>query len=201
MLSKCKSFGQNKNPHYVSAWYANKVEIYQEVLGRAEQLATELQQQISKAVPEAQDLYNRLVIVAGEVTDEKRAQFLATAEGTNAPSLNISRELSASLLDIPSHKRKLKAPRCFRKIVDSTKGDVVFITDIAFLFEPSLQMNPLKIFQNISKDLIVVVLWDGDTDGNSLEYAETGHPEHRSYSIDEAGIVINANQNQKAEDI
>ena len=57
------------------------------------------------------------------------------------------------------------------------------------LLDKDLQQDPLRLLQSISRNRAVVASWNGSISFGKLLYAETGHPEYRSYDSVDALIV------------
>jgi len=57
----------------------------------------------------------------------------------------------------------------------------VVCTDIDLLFHPSLNLDPLGLFRQISRHTNLIVLWPGTYQGNVLSYAVPEHQHYRSW--------------------
>ena len=65
----------------------------------------------------------------------------------------------------------------------------VILDNLEILFDNALQQDPLRLLQSISRNRAVVASWNGIVNSGRLLYAETGHPEYRSYDSIDALIV------------
>ena len=63
------------------------------------------------------------------------------------------------------------------------------LDNLEILFDKDLQQDPLRLLQGISRNRAVVASWNGIMNSGRLLYAETGHPEYRSYDSVDALIV------------
>ena len=64
------------------------------------------------------------------------------------------------------------------------------LDNLEILFDNDLKQDPLRLLQGISRNRAVVASWNGamkSAEGSS--YAETSHPEYRSYDSVDALIV------------
>jgi hypothetical protein len=54
---------------------------------------------------------------------------------------------------------------------------------IEILFDPQLQVHPLRWLDQRAKDRGVYVVWPGDFDTHHVSYAVPGHPEHQKFDL------------------
>ena len=102
--------------------------------------------------------------------------------------VNINLELSKKLMDIPKTKRSNRVRRCLTEILHKFNSDVLWIERIQILFHPELEFDPIQFFQNASRNITIILLWDGEYKNNKLIYAEPGHQEYRVFSEIDAQI-------------
>ena len=79
-------------------------------------------------------------------------------------------------------------PGILDQIADQAQAPVV-LDNLEILFDKDLQQDPLRLLQGISRNRAVVASWNGIMNSGRLLYAETGHPEYRSYDSVDALIV------------
>jgi hypothetical protein len=72
--------------------------------------------------------------------------------------------------------------------VDKAQLPVV-LDNLEILFDKDLKQDPLRLLQGLSRNRAVVASWNGSMTSGRLLYAETGHPEYRSYNAVDALIV------------
>jgi len=104
-------------------------------------------------------------------------------------TLNLNLALSRQLLEIPSPQRPTRAPII---LVDLLAGHgPALLYAIELLFEPTLQLEPLRALKAASRSRILLALWPGTSEDGSLIYAEPGHPEYKRYEpADLAEILV-----------
>lgn len=56
---------------------------------------------------------------------------------------------------------------------------MIFATDIALLFEPTLLLNPLMLMLEASRRTPIIVAWPGIIEGDRLAYAVLEHSHYR----------------------
>lgn len=91
----------------------------------------------------------------------------------------VGRELSAFLLNLPAPDRGPATAEWFRAAVDARHPDPVLVTDIALLFEPVLQLDPLRLLLDASRRTALIVAWPGSVEGSRLAYAVPDHSHYR----------------------
>lgn len=104
--------------------------------------------------------------------------------------LNLSLALSQRLLDTPHRQVALAVPQA---LDDLLAGDGPLLVDhVELLFDPLLQIDPLRGLKLASRRRRLLVMWPGRlADGAHLTYAEPGHPEYRRYGpADLADVAI-----------
>ena len=106
-----------------------------------------------------------------------------------AAVINVNLALSCELLELTAKQRSLRLPGILDQVVDKAQSTVV-LDNLEILFDKDLKQDPLRLLQSISRNRAVVASWNGTmTSGGRLLYAETGHPEYRSYDSVDTLIV------------
>ncbi len=82
------------------------------------------------------------------------------------------------LLPLPVTARALQVDRLINTAFRTNEPGPLLVTDTDVLFEPSLQLDPLLLFQRASRQLPLVVTWAGSFERGRLSYAV---PEHANY--------------------
>ena len=148
-----------------------------------------IQTAILHSLDSAKSLYHRLVLLVGGSGAGKTKVLRTLADQLNAKVININLELSSRLLELTPKQRSLRLPQILREIVDSTQDTTVILDNIELLFDAELKLDPLRLLQGISRNRIILAAWNGSMDDGKLKYAETGHPEYRTYEPGEIPIV------------
>lgn len=145
-------------------------------------MADSVQDKIKQSLQAAEGLYHRLVLLVSETGSGKTGVLRAIAENLDTDVININLALSAELLELTAKQRALRLPGILAQLVDKTPSTVV-LDNLEILFDKELKQDPLRLLQGISRNRSVVASWNGKTTGGKLLYAETGHPEYRSYDL------------------
>ncbi len=147
-----------------------------------------IQDKIMRSLQVAEGLYHRLVLLVGQSGSGKTCILYGVADVLGADVININLSLSAELLELTAKQRALRLPEILGLIVDKAESTVV-LDNLEILFDKDLKQDPLRLLQGISRNRPVVASWNGTVSGSKLMYAETGHPEYRSYDLVDTLIV------------
>lgn len=143
--------------------------------------------QVLAAISTVDNLYHRLVLLAGESGSGKTTVLQALAQELPAELVNVNLDVSAHLLELTARQRVLRLPEVLDQIVGEASSPVL-LDNLEILFDRNLQQDPLRLLQALSRNRTIVATWGGSVVGGKLLYAQLGHDEYRSY--DDPGAVI-----------
>lgn len=139
-------------------------------------------------------LYEQLVTYIEEIKGQ-RHQFLLLSFQTNnesklfavlqeigATTVNLNLLLANKISKLPISKRKRAVKDVLREAMNGVQSDIVFFDRIEYLFDEELNQDPLRLFEYLSGNKVLLIRWPGDISGNRLVYATPDHPEY--YQID-----------------
>jgi DNA polymerase III delta prime subunit len=152
-------------------------------------MAEPIHDKIKRSLQAAEELYHRLVLLVGETGSGKTGVLREIAEEFGASVINVNMALSGKLLELTAKQRSLRLPGILDQIADQSQSPVV-LDNLEILFDKDLKQDPLRLLQGISRNRAVVASWNGTMNFGRLMYAETGHPEYRSYDSFDALIVV-----------
>ncbi len=148
---------------------------------------------ILQALNEAERLYHRLVLLVGGVGSGKTTILQDVSKQLDVKLINTNLELSKLLIEMTGKQQTLQLPKLLENLVNCGEKNIV-LDNIEILFDVTLQQDPLRILQTISRNRNIVVSWNGFVENGKLIYAEPGHPEHKSYAAANLSIIsLNAN--------
>jgi len=150
---------------------------------------TDMVAKLEEAVQQAAGQYYRLVILAGVPGSGKTAALQAVAKENGYPFLNVNQELSKRLLELTRSQRSRQVERLLKEVIAAAPGDVVLLDNLEILFDPALEVEPLRLLQLSSRNRTVVASWNGTCKDGTLIYAEPGHPEFIQCKQAEAVVV------------
>jgi hypothetical protein len=151
-------------------------------------MGTPLSEKVLARLDSATELYHRLVLVAAPSGSGKTAALQDIAKRTGAPLLNLNLEVSRSLLDLTGRQRALQLPRVLEEVVGRAQP-LVLLDNIEILFDVTLEQDPLRLLQGLSRNRTVVASWNGPVDNGYLSYATPEHPEYRRYPARDLVVV------------
>jgi DNA polymerase III delta prime subunit len=151
-------------------------------------MAESIHHKIKQSLQAAEGLYHRLVLLVGETGSGKTDVLREVAEEFGASVINVNLTLSSELLELTAKQRSLRLPGILDQIADQAQSPAV-LDNLEILFDKDLKQDPLRLLQGISRNRAVVASWNGTTNSGRLLYAETGHPEYRSYDLVDTLIV------------
>lgn len=96
--------------------------------------------------------------------------------------VNLNLQLSKELLEVAIHRRPRVVSSVVRSLLNISPDGAILVYNIELLFHPQLQLDPLRLFEDISRTKALIVIWNGQYADGVLSYGRTGHPEYRSYS-------------------
>ena len=91
--------------------------------------------------------------------------------------VNVNRVLSENLVSLPKQKYPMYVEDILMQSLEDNEG-VYILQHIDILFDPVLQIHPIRLLENLSKTYPLIVEWPGRYVDGQLIYAEFGHPEY-----------------------
>ena len=146
-------------------------------------MAEPLADQVMRKIKQAAELYHRLMLVVAPAGAGKTTALTYVKERIGAPLVNVNLELSRRMLELTERQRALQLPRLLREIVDDAASEVVLLDNLEILFDVSLQQDPLRLLQGLSRNKTVVAAWNGSIEKDHMTYAVPDHPEYRRYLV------------------
>ena len=144
---------------------------------------------LAQAIQQAASQYFRLVILAGVPGAGKTAALQALAQQSGCHLVNVNLELSKRMLELTRAQRSRQVERLLKAVIAAVPGDVVVLDNLEMLFDTSLEVEPLRLLQVVSRNRTIVASWNGSYRAETLTYAEPGHPEFTQCKQPEAVII------------
>lgn len=129
---------------------------------------------------------HQMLIVAGKLRLEVIKQF---SRGIGVDPINLNLHLSEELLKLPVNRRGRKVIELINHLL-APRDNIIILEYIELLFLPELQIDPIRLFEDISRNNILIIEWNGNYENRTLSYAKPGHPEYRVYHGIEANIIV-----------
>ncbi len=144
---------------------------------------------LETAIEEAARQYFRLVILVGAPACGKTAALQCIAQKHDYVLLNVNLELSKRLLELTRNQRSRQVERLLKDVIAAAPGDVVLLDNVEILFDTSLEVEPLRLLQLLSRNRTLVASWNGSFRDGALTYAEPGHPEFIQFKQTDAVVI------------
>lgn len=151
-------------------------------------------EQIEQAISQATSQYYRLVIIAGLPGSGKTAALQQIASRLSSAVVNVNRELSQRMLEMTRSQRSRQVERLLREVIAGIPGDIILLDNMEILFDPELEVEPLRLLQLSSRNRTLVATWSGSFMDGILTYAEPGHPEFQQFKQPDAVIISTTSQ-------
>ncbi|UED70181.1 MULTISPECIES: BREX-3 system P-loop-containing protein BrxF [Brevibacillus] len=130
---------------------------------------------------------HQLLFISCNTLDEK--SLLEHIQSLQIPIYNLSLELSRHLKEFTVQKRQREVSTHLRQLVNTSESEIVCFEKIEYIFDPELKQDPLRLFESISGNVVVIVVWPGNVEGSTMTYAVPGHPEHTTLHVQEENII------------
>lgn len=114
-----------------------------------------------------------------QVLERKSIEIL----GLGISHLNISKKLSTSLMNISANERSRFSQKWLNDTLVTYQNSPILCTFPDLLFDPSMEINPLSLFRQISRIKQLIVMWPGEYSSNNLSYAIPEHTHYRTWRI------------------
>jgi RNase adaptor protein for sRNA GlmZ degradation len=144
---------------------------------------------LREAIQQAGNLYHRLVLLAGPQGTGKTAALQSISQEQAYPLINVNLQLCKAMLELTRSQRTRQVEQLFKAVVGAATADVVLLDNLEVLFDPGLEIEPLRLLLNASRNRTLVATWNGTFRDGTLIYAEPGHPEFAQYKQVEALVV------------
>jgi hypothetical protein len=150
-------------------------------------LLKKIEYTLQQAIKEIDDgvRRHRLIIITNcpDITEKQ-------AKTAGVILLNLNLKLSEKLIDITQSKRNRAISAVINEIMAGCPQDqVILVNHCEILFLPELQQDPIRLFEEISKERTIVLLWPGINEDGVLSYAQPWHSEYREFTNVDAKII------------
>lgn len=142
-----------------------------------------LADKIIHKIESASSLSNKLILIVGPTGTGKTKALQDVQVRTGTSLLNVSLELSRRMLELTRRQRTLRLLRLLRDVVNEGENDLILLDNTEILFDVELQLDPLRLLQNFSRNNTVVSAWNGTIVDDHLIYATPGHPDYRRIAL------------------
>jgi hypothetical protein len=110
------------------------------------------------------------------------SKFINVFKEIGAAHFNVNLLLASKLKELPISKRKRAVKDILIKALNEVENEIVYFERVEYIFDEELKQDPLKLFEFLSGNKVLLINWPGDIQGNGLYYATPDHPEY--YQVD-----------------
>lgn len=145
----------------------------------------EIKHNIQKAIASVAGRRHRLIIVT-DMNGISESEF----EELGLQHINLNLLLSQKLMEIPQNRRSRSVATLIGEIVsNSSQEPIPACSNFELLFLPELQIDFIRLFEELSKRKTIIFIWPGKYEDGVLSYAEPWHPEYAEYGNIDAIII------------
>ncbi|WP_160881876.1 BREX-3 system P-loop-containing protein BrxF [Aeromonas veronii] len=147
--------------------------------------AYELQAEANKALLRMSVQSSALVLVINSPT-----QIIRSARETEGLTyLELSEQLCERLLPLSCNDRSRHVSDIIAQMLNGIASDVVWLDRIQVLFEPTLELDPLRQLQDLARLKPIVAIWPGQITERFLTFSVPGRDDYQSYSANDLANV------------
>ena len=108
------------------------------------------------------------------------------------PFLDLNTLLAQILAASAPQRRSTLAIHSFETKIKQNRQSSLICTGIDILFEPSLKLDPFRLFRDTSRQqqTRLIILWPGEYKGSTLSYATPNHSHYRTWSQPDLQFII-----------
>ena len=151
-------------------------------------MAETIQTKLNEAVNAMEQSYYRLILLVGESGSGKTMAIRLFADQAKVEIINLNLALSESLLGLTKRQREIQLPILLDDLIADRHFPVIF-DNIELLFDVTLQNDPLRVLQRISRNHLIIATWNGTFSSGKLNYAAPWHNEFREYDASNIYII------------
>lgn len=141
-------------------------------------------QQAIKEVNDGVRRHRLIIITSCQDITEKQAKT------SGVVLLNLNLKLSEKLINITQSKRSRAISTVINEIIeDYPKDQVLLVNHFELLFLPELEQDPIRLFEDLSRERTVVLIWPGVYENGVLSYAQPWHSEYQEFTNVDATMI------------
>jgi hypothetical protein len=144
---------------------------------------------ILKRLESMKSQFFRLLWIAGPTACGQNRILTRVSRQIDAPMLNVNLAVSRQLLELSEKQRPLRVSRILESAITAQSPNAVILKNIELLFDAALRVDPFRLLQKISRNITLIVGWNGIIEDNHLIYAMPGHPDYRKCPVKELNIL------------
>jgi hypothetical protein len=104
-------------------------------------------------------------------------KILSYMEEKRIPIINLNLVLADQMRRIPPNERPFEVNRILRAHLEGIEAEIVCFCHIEYLFDPELKQDPIRLFESLSGNRVLIIIWPGEVKEGTLRYASPEHVE------------------------
>jgi hypothetical protein len=149
-----------------------------------------IEEQVKECIAEAERSEQKLVIVVGKPGSGKSKIMRELGQKPGWKYVDSKKLLTDELLEMPPKSRANEAATLMSDILAAGDAKVILLDSTQVLFAPVLQIDPIQVLKDISRNQPIVAAWPGEYDGKNLIYLRNFGTEPVQYNSDGLRIVM-----------
>jgi len=126
----------------------------------------------------------QLILICGGTWQDRSAILQAIAADQGLVYTAIGLPFAKALLGQPPRERPLSVLEMLDNLSSSTSSGLA-LDHIEILFDPELQLDPLRAILSLARRQLVLLSWPGEYSTARLVYARPEYSEYRTYPADD----------------
>lgn len=103
--------------------------------------------------------------------------------------LNVSKELSDTLMTVPTNERGQFAEEWLKSLLGEVKDKPILCSHPDLFFHPSLKIDFFTLIRQVARIKQVIILWPGEYSKDTLSYAIPDHHHYKTWKISESLLI------------
>lgn len=133
----------------------------------------------------------RILFIVGGPGSGKSRVIRELAEQDSWKYIEAKDLIDEAFIEINREERPAHAKEVICNSLKAYNAKVVLIDSIDVLFVPILNIDPIALLRDISKEYPIVVGWKGTFDGEKLHLEHNNNPEYFSYKVAYKNHILN----------
>ncbi len=139
-----------------------------------------LKSSIFSSLSDMSDQASKLILVSCNESYELDA---------DSSTIFLSEIISEKLLSLSQSKRKSAVEDLVEELIETIDSPYVILKRIHVLFEPSLEIDPLKLLIRLAKYKNLIVFWPGVCVPEGLSISNPGQKDYHFYSVNDLNSI------------
>jgi len=142
---------------------------------------------LDSSINQVKNGYYKLIILVGDANGARSHHLKKICDEFGYKYINLNFELCRRLRGLGKNQYGSAAVNILTDIVSGES--VVIFDNIGTLFSRDLNLNPLQVLKQISRNTVIVAAWVGDYNGHDLTHGLRSDDEYVEYDKSQIGEI------------